>query len=52
MMKGLCLGAMAGILAGAMGMCYLQKNKRGIRRNMGRTLRNVGDLVDNVTSMF
>lgn len=52
MIKGICIGVMAGMVAGAMGMCYVQQNKRGIKRNVGRALRNVGDLMDNVTSMF
>lgn len=52
MFRGLCIGVMAGMVAGAMGMCYMQKNRRGIKKNVGRALRNVGDLMDNVTSMF
>lgn len=52
MMKGLCIGVMAGMVAGMMGMCYMQHNRRGIKRNVGRALRNMGNLVDNVTGMF
>lgn len=52
MVKGLCVGIAAGMVAGAVGMCYLQQNKRGFKRHMGRALRNMGDLVDNVTGMF
>ncbi len=51
-MRGFGIGVMAGFIAGAVGMCYAQQHKRGLKRNVGRALRNVGDLMDNVTNMF
>ena len=31
---------------------YMHSNKKGLKKNVGKALRNVGDLMDNVTSMF
>ncbi len=52
MMKGIGIGMALGCMAGAVGSYYLYDNRKGIKRNMGRALRSVGDLVDNVTSFF
>ena len=37
---------------GAVGNSYMHSGKKGLKKNVGRALRNVGELVDNVTSMF
>ncbi len=52
MMKGIGIGMALGCMAGAIGSYYLYDNRKGIKRNMGRALRSVGDLVDDVTSFF
>ncbi|MBQ6705993.1 MAG: hypothetical protein IJN07_00585 [Clostridia bacterium] len=52
MMKGIGIGMALGCMAGAVGSYYLYDNRKGIKRNMGRALRSVGDLVDDVTSFF
>lgn len=51
-LKGMGVGAAIGCAVGAVGACYVQKNKKGIKRNAGRALRSFGDLLDNVTDMF
>lgn len=48
-MKGIGMGIAVGCVAGAMGNSYMKSNKKGLKKNVGRALRNVGDLVDNVT---
>lgn len=50
--KGAGMGIAIGCVAGAMGSRYMRSNKKGIKKNVGKALRNVGDLMDNVTSMF
>jgi len=52
MMKGIGIGMALGCVAGAVGSYYLYDNRKGIKRNMGRALRSVGELVDTVTSCF
>jgi hypothetical protein len=51
-MKGIGMGIAVGCIAGAVGNSYMHSNKKGIKKNVGKALRNVGDLMDNVTSMF
>ncbi len=50
--KGVGIGMALGCVVGAVGSYYLYDNRKGIKRNMGRALRSVGDLVDTVTSCF
>jgi hypothetical protein len=52
MVKGLGIGMALGCVAGAVGSYYLYDNRKGLKRNMGKALRSVGDLVDNVTGFF
>ena len=51
-MKGSGMGIAVGCIAGAVGNSYMHSNKKGLKKNVGKALRNVGDLMDNVTSMF
>lgn len=51
-MKGMGMGVVVGCMAGAMGTCYIQKNKKGLKRNAGKALHSIGDLLENVTDMF
>ena len=51
-MKGMGLGVMAGCTLGAVGTCCMQKNKKGIKRNAGKALHSIGDLLENITDMF
>ncbi|MDD2362180.1 MAG: hypothetical protein PHH84_04390 [Oscillospiraceae bacterium] len=50
--RGIGMGAMVGIALGAVGTTYMRANKKGIKKNVGKALRNVGDLVDDVSGMF
>ncbi len=52
MAKGVGIGMALGCVAGAIGSYYLYDNKKSIKRNMGKALRSVGDLVDTVTGFF
>ena len=51
-MKGIGMGIAVGCIAGAVGNSYMHSNTMGLKKNVGKALRNVGDLMDNVTSMF
>lgn len=50
--KGVGMGMVVGAVAGAVGQSMMHKNKRGIKKNVGKALRNMGALVDNVTDMM
>ncbi len=52
MAKGVGIGMALGCVAGAIGSYYLYDNHKSVKRNMGRALRSVGDLVDTVTGFF
>ncbi len=52
MAKGVGIGMAIGCVAGAIGSYYLYDNKKCVKRNMGKALRSVGDLVDTVTGFF
>ncbi len=52
MAKGVGIGMALGCMAGAIGSYYLYDNKKSVKRNMGKALRSVGDLVDTVTGFF
>lgn len=52
MAKGVGIGLALGCVAGAIGSYYLYDNRKSVKRNMGKALRSVGDLVDTVTGFF
>lgn len=51
-MRGIGIGVAVGGVAGAIGSIYMRNNKKGLKKNIGKALRNVGDLMDDVTGMF
>ena len=51
-LRGMGMGLLVGMAMGVAGCCYMKQHKRGLKRNVGRALRNVSDLVDNVNGMF
>ena len=51
-MKGIGMGIAVGCIAGAVGNSYMHSNKKGLKKNVGKALRNVGYLRDIVPSMF
>ncbi len=50
--KGAGIGMVIGAVAGMVGYGYMQSHKKGLKKNISKTLRNMGDLVDNVSGMF
>ncbi len=50
--KGLLAGVALGMAAGVAGSCFFRHNRRGVKRHIGRALRNIGDLADNMIGMF
>jgi len=51
-MKGVGIGMVLGCAVGVAGTCYIKKNKKGIKKNAGKALHSIGDLLENVTDMF
>ena len=51
-MRGAGMGAIIGIAAGAAGSMFIRANKKGLKKNVGKALRNVSNLVDDVSAMF
>lgn len=51
-LKGMGLGAMAGCVTGIVGVCYIKRHRRGMKKRVSKALRNVSDLVENVNGMF
>ena len=50
--KGAGMGIALGCVVGAVGSGYMRSNKKGIKKNVGKALHSVGDLMENVTNMF
>lgn len=50
--KGAGIGILMGSVAGMVSYSYMQSHKKGLKRNVSKALRNMGDLVDNVSGMF
>ena len=48
--RGAGIGIAAGVAIGAVGSALI-KNNKGVRKNAGKALRAVGDLVENVQYM-
>ncbi len=51
-MKGMGLGVMVGCVAGAVGNHCMHTRRKGIKRNVGKALKNVSELVEEVSDMF
>ena len=51
-MKGMGLGLMVGCIAGAVGNQYMHSGKKGLKKNVGKALKNMSMLVDEVGDMF
>ena len=51
-MKGVGMGMALGYTAGVVGTYWMNKNKKGIKRNAGKAIHSFGDLLENVTGMF
>lgn len=51
-MKGMGLGIVVGCVAGAVGNQYMHSGKKGFKKNMGKALKNMSNLVEEVSDMF
>ena len=50
--RGLGVGIAVGSVAGIMSRRMMPQHKKGVKDHVGKALRNVGELVDNVSQMF
>ncbi len=50
--KGMGIGLAVGAVAGAIGNQYMHTGKKGLKKNLGRALKNMSDLVEEVGDMF
>ena len=51
-MKGMGIGLAVGCMAGAVGNQYMHSGKKGLKKNIGKALRNMSDLVEEVGDIF
>lgn len=51
-MKGMGIGLAVGCLAGAVGNQYMHSGKKGFKKNFGKALKNMSDLVEEVGELF
>lgn len=50
--KGMGIGVLVGCVAGAVGNQYMHSGKKGFKKSMGKALKNVSELVEEVSDMF
>lgn len=50
--KGMGLGIVVGCVAGAVGNQYMHSGKKGLKKNVNKALKNMSELVDEVSQMF
>ncbi len=50
--KGMGLGIVVGCMAGAVGNQYMHSGKKGLKKNVGKALKNMSQLVEEVSDMF
>lgn len=50
--KGMSTGIAVGCTLGAIGSNYMRKNKKGLKKNIGRALRSVSDIMEDMNGMF
>ncbi len=54
-MKTMAVGVIASMAAGAVGYAMvsnMSSTKKSIKKKMGKTIKNVGEVVDNITKMM
>lgn len=51
-LKGMGIGVMLGSMVGTAATCYMHSHRKGVKKNVGRALRTVGDLTDSIVGMF
>lgn len=50
--KGMGLGIVVGCVAGAVGNQYMHSGKKGLKKNVNKALKNMSELVEEVSEMF
>ncbi len=50
--KGMGLGLAVGCMAGAVANQYMHSGKRGVKKTVGRAMKNLSDLVEDLGEMF
>ena len=51
-MRGMGIGLAVGCIAGAVGNQYMHSGKKGLKKNLGKALKNMSDLVEEVGELF
>jgi len=46
------MGVAVGCAAGAVGAMFAQKHKKGLKKTLGKAVRNVGSMMDEVNGIF
>ena len=50
--KGIGIGVAVGCIAGTAGAMLTKKHKKGIKKSIGKAMRNVSDFMEDVNGMF
>ncbi len=51
-MKGMGIGLAVGCVAGAVGNQYMHTGRKGLKKNLGKALKNMSELVEDVGGLF
>ncbi len=51
-MKGMGIGIAVGCMAGAVANQYVHSGKRGMKKTVGKAMKNLSELVDDIGDMF
>lgn len=51
-LKGMGMGLAVGCIAGAVANQYTHSSKKGLKKNLGKALKNMSDLVEEVGDIF
>lgn len=51
-MRGMGIGLAVGCLVGSVGNQYMHSGKKGLKKNLGKALKNMSDLVEEVGEIF
>lgn len=50
--KGMGIGIAVGCMAGAVANQYIHSGKRGIKKTVGKAMKNLSELVEDIGEMF
>ena len=51
-MKGMGIGIAVGCMAGAVANQYVHSGKRGMKKTVGKAMKNLSELVEDIGDMF